>query len=518
MKKVTDHPDDLSQLEDEYWSDERYRQREIREDMGVGYDDIARKDPLKKKVFDLIYSPPVEFSIFALIIVSVVQLVAEVSLPEAGPVSWLGDRTVDDTKVWFDYLEFGLTTVFLVEYVTKLWLAPNKWHFFKANLIDLLAIVPILRVFRIGRAVRLLRLLRMLRMLRLARIALILKRKLSGISDEMQRRSMENLIVFVYLLFSVIFGTVGILVFEKGENEAFTSLSDGLWWCVVTLTTVGYGDKFPVTAGGKVVAALIMFIGLSFYALLTGFLSSVLIERSRRAEENKMDMDSLSGHVVLCNWNDQAERLIADMQASSPDRPIVILTEQEGLPGLLDPNIQWVKADPTTSKGLDAAKVERAAVVVVLADKRGDRSSQDIDARSILTVLAIEQKNSKVHSIVELLNEENVFHVRNAGVDEIIVSESYTGTMLSQAIQNPGVSAVFRDLFDAGTGSQIRQVRLPHSFEGKHFSELMGAALKLKLGIPVGFRRGEEVVVSPLEDPLLRAGDMLLVIDRVTRR
>ena len=85
--------------------------------------------------------------------------------------------------------------------------------------------------------------------------------------------------MITYLFLSVLFGTVGIMVFEKGVNESFVSIGDGLWWCIVTITTVGYGDMFPITVGGKIVAVSIMFVGLSFYALLTGTISTVLIER-----------------------------------------------------------------------------------------------------------------------------------------------------------------------------------------------------------------------------------------------
>ena len=68
--------------------------------------------------------------------------------------------------------------------------------------------------------------------------------------------------------------TVGILSLERGENEQSQHIGDGLWWTVVTLTTVGYGDKFPVTVGGKMLAIFLMFTGLSFFALITSFISS----------------------------------------------------------------------------------------------------------------------------------------------------------------------------------------------------------------------------------------------------
>jgi len=510
-----EHPNDEELLEGEDGvSDETIedmRQRDIRADLGANYDTIARSSPLKRKIFEFIYAPKVEICIFVLIVFSILLLIIEVSLPISGPVDWLGGRDAKELKSFFFNLDVVFSVAFLFEYLIKLWIAPRKWYFIKTNWIDLLAIFPVLRVFRIGRAVRLLRLLRLLRLMRVGQL---MQQRVSGMSDELQRRSAENLIIMVYLLFSLIFGTVGVMVFEKGHNDGFQTLGDGLWWCVVTLTTVGYGDISPQTTGGKIVAVIIMFIGLSFYALLTGLLSTIIIERTKKNEAEGMEISNLSKHVVICGWNETGKRLVSDLIESERDPHVVVLYHESKYPRLLDPNIYYLEEDPTTARGLDRARVKHASVAVVLPDLADGRSSQDADARSILTILAIEQINSNIHTIVELLNDENTFHVRNAGCDEVIVSGSYTGTMLSQVVQFPGVSDVFGDLFTPGTGSHLKEEMLDTDFFGKKFSEISSALFSKGNGVLVGYRRDGKLELSPSEDVVLQKNDRVIVVRR----
>lgn len=343
----------------------------------------------------------------------------------------------------------------------------------------------------------------------------MLQQRLNGLSEDLQRRSAENTIIFIYLLFSLVFGTVGVMVFEKGHNDGFKTLGDGLWWCVVTLTTVGYGDISPKTTGGKLVAGVIMFIGLSFYALLTGVLSTIIIERAQNREANSMEIANLLDHVVICGWNETGKRLVSDLIQSNKDPDIVVLYSNSTYPKLMDPNVHYIEDDATTARGLELARMAFADVAVVLPDLSDNRASQDADARSILTILAIERINSDIHTIVELLNDENVYHVRNAGCDEVIVSGSYTGTMISQVVQFPGISDVFGSLFDPGEGSQVYEIPLPKEMVNKHFSEASTSLFESGRGVLIGYRRGADLVMSPKDDGELKANDNIIIIKQV---
>lgn len=489
------------------------RREDLHQELGVSPDELGRLTRTKRALADFLYEPRTEIAIFLMIVLSIGLLVFELAIPSQNAMqtsdSWL--TGFQGETGWFFWLDVGFSLFFLVEYVLKLWVAPRKWYFVRTHWIDLLAILPILRVFRIGKAVRLLKLFRLLRILRIGRI---MHQRASSISSEVQRRSAENMIVVVYLIFSLLFGTIGVLVFEKGTNPGFETLGDGLWWCVVTLTTVGYGDISPQTVGGKVVAAIIMFIGLSFYALLTGLLSSVIIERTRKSEAVGMDIASLQDHVVICGWNETGRRLVEDLLKSDKDPRVVVLYHTSTYPRLLHPHVHYLEEDPTTARGLGLARVKQASVAVVLPELKEGMREQDADARSILTILAVEQLNPGIHTIVELMNEENVYHVKNAGCDEVIVSGAYTGTMLSQAVQFPGVSDVFGDLFSPGKGSHLIDLPLGAEHRGKRFSEVSRSLFLEGKGILVGYRRRGELRLTPGEDEELGAGDRMILLRR----
>lgn len=498
----------LSFVSQEDIDDEQIRQLEIRRDLGANLDSIGKKDSFKRRVFEFIYEPRTEVAIFILIVLSIIILIIEVSLPESGPVDWMGNRDAKVVESWFFKLDVTLSFIFGLEYLTKLWIAPRKWYFIRHNWIDLLALLPILRVFRIGRAVRLLRLLRLLRLIRIGHV---IQQRISDLNDELQRRAAENMVIFIYLIFSLIFGTVGVMVFEKGNNDGFKHLGDGLWWCVVTLTTVGYGDLSPKTPGGKVVAGIIMFIGLSFYALLTGMLSSIIIERTRRNESNNLEILSLQDHVVICGWNETGRLLVKDLIESPQDPDIIVLLGDSEHGRIIDPNVRYLEEDPTTASGLDRALTKKARVVVVLA--QDDLPPQDADARTILNILAVEQLNPQIHTVAELHNDENIFHARNAGCDEVLISGAYMGTVISQSVQNPGVSDVYNHLFTPGEGGQFNERTIEPSWVGMRFSEIAAACQKAELGVLLGFARERERFLVPMDDPKLKSGDRLILVE-----
>ena len=490
-------------------TDREMRDHEVRVEMGVNYDSLARTAPWRRKLLGFLYHPVTELTIFLLILTSIGLLVAEITTVETASAGWLGVFMGRAEGLYF-WADVVITVCFVVEYLLKLRVAPRKAYFITQNVIDLIALLPVMRIFRLGRAVRLFRLLRMLRVIR---VGSVLEARIDRVNAERQKHRLETTVIGVYLFFSMVFGTVGIMVFESGTNEGFDSLGKALWWCVVTLTTVGYGDLYPITPGGKMVAAVIMFIGLSFYALLTSSISSILIERARHNQGNEMEIATMEHHVVVCGWNESGYRLIQDL-IQQPDSPhVVVLTDDSNIPQFKHTHIFYVFDDPTTAKALATSRVRHADIVVILADPRAG-SPQDIDARTILTILAVEQLRPEVHTIAELLQEENIFHANNANVDEVIIAGEYTGAMLSQAVQSPGMTDVFADLFDAGVGSYVREMPLPDSLIGESFTAASTELFARGLGVLLGYHRGG-IEMAPEGDPVLERGDRLILLSRL---
>ena len=179
-------------------------------------------------------------------------------------------------RQWLNWVEAITVGLFTVEYGLRLFVAAKPWQYALSfwGIVDLAAILPFYLSTGLDlRVVRVLRLLRLFRLLKLARYNEAL-----GLLSAAFKDAREELVLFVTAsAFIVYLAAVGIYYFEReAQPEAFGSVFEGLWWAVATLTTVGYGDVFPVTAGGRIFTGLILMVGLGVVAVPAGIIASSL--------------------------------------------------------------------------------------------------------------------------------------------------------------------------------------------------------------------------------------------------
>lgn len=201
----------------------------------------------------------------ALIVVSLVSFSVE-TLPDLQP--WVS-RTLRWTEV-------VTVAIFSAEYVVRVLVADRKLRFVFSffGMVDLLAVLPFYLSSGVDlRSLRILRLLRLFRAFKLLRYSQATRRlhRAFLIAKE------EIILFFCAALMLLYLSAVGIYYFEsEAQPERFRSIFDGLWWAVATLTTVGFGDVYPVTAGGKVFTFAVLMIGLGVVAVPSGMLASAL--------------------------------------------------------------------------------------------------------------------------------------------------------------------------------------------------------------------------------------------------
>jgi voltage-gated potassium channel len=173
-------------------------------------------------------------------------------------------------------LEIFCVSVFTVEYLLRIYSASSRVKFFFSffGLIDLIAILPFYLTLGMDlkslRAIRLFRILRLFKFLRYGNTMEKIKKSFNFIKRELFLFTLATLMLLY-------FSSIGIYYFEnKAQPEVFASIFDAMWWSVATLTTVGYGDVYPITNGGKIYASVIVFIGLGLVAIPTGLIASSL--------------------------------------------------------------------------------------------------------------------------------------------------------------------------------------------------------------------------------------------------
>lgn len=181
-----------------------------------------------------------------------------------------------ETRNTLHIIEFFCVIIFTVEYVLRLYASEKKLKFIFSffGIIDVLAILPFYLSFGIDlRSVRAFRLFRLFRILKLVRYNKAIKKFGTALKG-----AKEELLLFFFITLIILFlSAVGIYYFEnEAQPENFSSVFDSLWWSIVTLTTVGYGDVYPITVGGKVFTFVMLIVGLGIIAIPAGIISSAL--------------------------------------------------------------------------------------------------------------------------------------------------------------------------------------------------------------------------------------------------
>ncbi len=243
---------------------------------------------MQQKAYNLINSKTFIKFIYTLIILNVIAIILE---------SYKELRI--EYGSYFRIFEIISVIIFTIEYVLRLWTSKKKLKFVFSTfgLIDLIAILPFYLPFLFAfdfRILRILRLFRMLRVFKLGRYSKSLKLISNVLKDTKAELSITIFVAFILLVFS---STLMYYVENDAQPENFASIGHSFWWAIATLTTVGYGDVYPVTGLGKFLSAIIALIGIGFVALPTGIISSAFIERIKENKEVKCKCPHCGGDI-----------------------------------------------------------------------------------------------------------------------------------------------------------------------------------------------------------------------------
>ena len=183
---------------------------------------------------------------------------------------------------WFDLAEWAFTVLFTIEYGLRIYVAPNRWAYVRSfyGWVDLLSILPSYLSLFLGDLTYLLiiRLLRVLRIFRILKLARYLQE--ANILVRSIRLARRKILVFFcsVLVLTIVFGSMMYVV--EGPNNGFTSIPKSIYWAIVSITTVGYGDIAPKTGLGQLLASLVMLTGYSIIAIPTGIFTAELMQQA----------------------------------------------------------------------------------------------------------------------------------------------------------------------------------------------------------------------------------------------
>jgi len=188
-----------------------------------------------------------------------------------------------------DAIDTMICGIFFFDFLIRFFAAPDKMKFMAWGWIDLLSCIPVIDLFRIGRLVRVFRIFRVLRGIRMARI----------LATYLQHNRADGTIltvVFVSIML-LLLSSVAILQVEQVEGANIKTPSDAMWWSIVTMTTVGYGDKYPTTTIGRVIASFLMVSGVGLFGMLSGSVTSWILNPVEVRQE--VDLEGIQNELQL---------------------------------------------------------------------------------------------------------------------------------------------------------------------------------------------------------------------------
>lgn len=330
------------------------------------------------------------------------------------------------------------------------------------------------------------------------------KTQLRHIWQFLQHENLHRL--FLLIIIFVVASSIGITWVEPDMT-----LFNGIWWSIVTMTTVGYGDISPITVSGRLIAIVLMFFGIGLLGTFSATIASVMVERKLK-EDLGMNSYNFENHIILCEWNYRARVILSEFRTDpqTAEAPIVLIADIERKP-VNDPHLFFIQGN-VNDETLRRANLARAKTVVIVGDNRMEATARD--AKVVLTTLTVESINPDAYTVVELIDDANVQHCERANADEIIVTNEISSSLMARAAIEHGTTRVISEILQSGQGNELYKLPVPDSMIGRQLSDLF---LKIKQEYHttiIAIQKGNQgmTITNPPLDYRLEPGDYFIMI------
>lgn len=267
---------------------------------------------------------------------------------------------------------------------------------------------------------------------------------------------------------------------EQSTNSEINTIFDVIWYTLVTITTVGYGDIAPASLVGRIAAMILLIAGVAIFSAVSGKIASSLFEKQQKKDRGLLKMNKMKNHFLICGWKPNFEKILEGIISANHDIPVekmVILnnapfSEMERLK--TDERykmINYINGDFTDEDTLLKAQLKTAERVLILADSSQNYSPLEIDSRTVLAVITVKNLNPQIYCVAEIMDSKFDKHLSLAHCDEIILTSDYEQNLLVKASAGKGMSHILRELISDKTESAILIQDIPAKFIGHEYRE-----------------------------------------------
>ncbi|MBM3214722.1 hypothetical protein FJZ36_07400 [Candidatus Poribacteria bacterium] len=307
------------------------------------------------------------------------------------------------------------------------------------------------------------------------------------------------------------------------DHGMYANVNDAVWWGFVTMTTVGYGDKYPRTRGGRTVAVLLMFSGIVLISSFTATASSVLVARRIQEQQRERELE-WQDHIVFCGWNEMAPRILGAIDSRSQTRrQVVIINEKTEesmelqLRGYGNLELRFVRGNIGREEDLNRAAVRRARQVIIVPDA-SDGTPPD-DSKTIDATVIIKDMAPVVKVYAHVMEAERVPNLRRAMVDDVVVTNEYISELLAAHVTAPGVPQALRALIALDGSAEFVVIAVPSQIVGRTTEDLVAhvrtehrgvllaiVAEEAGFGLDTAMRGGDPYIIEVIQEAIADAG------------
>ncbi|WP_251549936.1 potassium channel family protein [Neobacillus muris] len=310
-------------------------------------------------------------------------------------------------------------------------------------------------------------------------------------------------ILFIALL---VFFTFGVSI-HLLEPDTFPSVFDGIWWAIITASTVGYGDYVPHSLLGRITALILILLGVGFVSSYFGTLAAAAVTKQDAFLEGKIAFKG-TGHIIIIGWNERSKEIIHKLVQMKQSKMIVLIDETLEENPVQSRYLHFIKGKAHVDETIIKSDIQHAEKVLITADRGHDELQADMN--SILTLLTIKGLCPEVKCIVEILTAEQAINAKRAGADEVIQSNKLTSIVMMNSIHanEDGLLSTIVHLLQE---NRLSTFIASNSDIGKTYQEL--SQNKANHGcLLIGIKRGEETLLNPPRSIQIKENDLLLAL------
>ncbi|MBA4536052.1 potassium channel protein [Bacillus aquiflavi] len=314
------------------------------------------------------------------------------------------------------------------------------------------------------------------------------------------------LIFRIFILALIVIICFGVMMYFM-EPETFPTVFDGIWWALITTSTVGYGDLVPASTKGRVAAIVLIFLGIGLVSSYFATIATAAVSRQNSFMKGKVAYNG-GHHMIIIGWNERSREIIKSMLLEKNPKKIILIDETLQENPICHNNVHFINGRAFQDEVLMKANIAFAEKVLITADQ--NKNELYADMNTVLTLLTIKGLNPSICCIAEILTPEQVANAKRAGADEIIQSNALTSFVMVNRLLSTKKTSFF-EIINQLQKCKLSFLTVKEEMIGQSFN-LINSHLLLKNILLVGIKRGEKTIINPSHPFIIQKDDQLIVV------